>query len=72
MCDNHFGLQRDQFFREYLCLRTGRRKPSVDANIAAFRLSTFFQPLPECREASPCPHLPMRIREPVIATDFVG
>jgi hypothetical protein len=53
MCEDHVGLQRDQFFREHLCLRTGRRKPSVDADIAAFRPSTLFQPLSECREASP-------------------
>jgi hypothetical protein len=52
MCEDHVGLQRDQFFRECLCLRTGRRKASVDADIAAFRPSTLFQPLPECREAS--------------------
>src|SRR6516162_4396018 len=52
MCEDHGGLQRDQFFRECLRLCTGRRKASVDADIAAFRPSTLFQPLPECREAS--------------------
>src|SRR5215472_8354719 len=52
MCEDHVGLQRDQFFRECLRLCTGRRKASVDADIAAFRPSTLFQPLPECREAS--------------------
>src|SRR5262249_34029268 len=50
--EDHGGLQRDQFFRECLRLCTGRRKASVDADIAAFRPSTLFQPLPECREAS--------------------
>src|SRR5258707_257712 len=52
MCEDHIGLQRDQFFRDYLRLRPGWRKASVDADIAAFRPSTLFQPLPECREAS--------------------
>src|SRR5215469_10088373 len=52
MREDHVGLQRDQFFREYLRLCTGRSKASVDADIAAFRPSTLFQPLPECREAS--------------------
>src|SRR5260370_27430447 len=52
MCEDHIGLQRDQFFRDYLRLRPGWRKVSVDADIAAFRPSTLFQPLPECREAS--------------------
>src|SRR5262249_9304709 len=51
MCEDHVGLQRDQFFRECLRLCTGRRKASVDADIAAFRPSTLFQPLPECRHA---------------------
>jgi hypothetical protein len=54
MCEDHVGLQRDQFFREYLRLRANRRKASVDADIAAFRPSTLFQPLPECRKASLC------------------
>jgi hypothetical protein len=54
MCEDHVGLQRDQFFREYLRLRANQRKASVDADIAAFRPSTLFQPLPECREASLC------------------
>src|SRR6266436_58770 len=52
MCEDHIGLQRDQFFRDYLRLRPGWRKASVDADIAAFRPSTLFQPLSECREAS--------------------
>src|SRR6516165_8205481 len=52
MCEDHVGLQRDQFFRKYLRLCTGRRKASIDVDIAAFRPSTLFQPLPECRKAS--------------------
>src|SRR5260221_9066775 len=52
MCEDDVGLQRDQFFREYLRLRAGRRKASVDADITAFRPSTLFQLLPECRETS--------------------
>ena len=53
MCEDHVGLQRNQFFREYLCMRTGRRKAVVNTDITVFRPSTLLEPLPECREAGP-------------------
>ena len=54
MCEDHVGLQRNQFFREYLCMRTGRRKAVVNTDITVFRPSTLLEPLPECREAGLC------------------
>src|SRR5262249_4699604 len=52
-CEDHVGLQRDQFFRLYLrliCAAVGR-KASVHTDIATLRPSTLFKPLPESREA---------------------
>src|SRR5262249_42017626 len=53
LCEDHVGLQCDQFFRLYLrliCAAIGR-KASVHADIATLRPSTLFKPLPKSREA---------------------
>src|SRR5262249_28532656 len=53
LCEDHVGLQCDQFFRLYLrliCAAIGC-KASVHADIATLRPSTLFKPLPKSREA---------------------
>ncbi len=53
LCEDHVGLQGDQFFREHLRLicAGGGRKAVIDVDIAALRPSTLFKPLSKSRQA---------------------
>src|SRR5262245_28011623 len=52
MCDDYVSGQRDQLFCDCLHLvRATSRKPSVDADVLAFRPSVLFKPLTKYGEA---------------------
>jgi hypothetical protein len=57
MSKDHVGLQGDQLFRTQLHLSAGGCKAVIDADVAAFRPSEAFEPLPE--SGKPC--FPVRI-----------